>query len=93
MAHLTAAQVARFEEEGYLVVEGLLDPRHDLAPVIEEYAEVLDRLAHDLHDRGEISSIVYEFSLWQAPYPDLCRERQGAVPVLRFLIAAIGNRR
>jgi len=49
MAHLTQAQVAHFEEQGYLVVEDLFDPEQDLHPVIEEYGGVLDRLAQDLY--------------------------------------------
>ena len=56
MAHLTQAQVAHFEEQGYLVVEDLFDPEQDLHPVIFEYEGVLDRLAQDLYDKGEISS-------------------------------------
>ena len=43
MAHLTASQVAHFEEQGYLVVDDLFDPEQDLDPVIEEYATVLDQ--------------------------------------------------
>ena len=50
MAHLTEAQVADFEEQGYLVVRGLFDPEEDLDPVIEEYAGVLDRLACQLFE-------------------------------------------
>ncbi len=56
MAHLTQAQVAHFEDQGYLVVEDLFDPEQDLHPVIFEYEGVLDRLAQDLYDKGEISS-------------------------------------
>ena len=56
MAHLTEEQLARIEEQGYLVVEGLFDPEQDLDPVIEEYAGVLDRLADELYENGEISS-------------------------------------
>ncbi len=56
MAHLTEEQLARIEEQGYLVVEGLFDPEQDLDPVIEEYAGVLDRLADELYESGEISS-------------------------------------
>ena len=55
MAHLTQAQVAYFEQQGYLVVEDLFDPEQDLDPVIEEYGSVLDRLAQDLYDKDEIS--------------------------------------
>ena len=52
MAHLTASQVAHFEEQGYLVVEDLFDPEQDIEPVIEEYATVLDRLALELKEKG-----------------------------------------
>lgn len=56
MTRLSAEQVARFEEQGYLVVEQLLNPQADLDPIIEEYKGVLDRLAQDLFAAGEISS-------------------------------------
>lgn len=56
MAHLSADQVAQFEEQGYLVVGGLLDPEADLDPIIEEYKGVLDRLAQDLVASGQITS-------------------------------------
>ena len=55
MAHLTPEQVGQFEEEGYVVVEGLLDPDHDLDPIIAEYEGVLDRLALDLVAAGRIA--------------------------------------
>jgi ectoine hydroxylase-related dioxygenase (phytanoyl-CoA dioxygenase family) len=61
MAYLTQAQVKQFEEQGYLLVEGVLDPEQDLDPIIEEYKGVLERLAQELYERGEISST----------YPDL----------------------
>lgn len=31
---LSAAQLQQFEEEGYLVVENVLDPERDIAPVV-----------------------------------------------------------
>ena len=45
MPGLTAAQRQQFEEEGYLVVEEVLDPRADLQPVLDEYDGVLDGIA------------------------------------------------
>ena len=57
MGCLTAEQIAQFDEEGYLVVEGVLDPKTVLDPVIEEYTEVLDTLVRDLYEREEISSL------------------------------------
>jgi hypothetical protein len=53
---LTPEQVSQFDEQGYLVVERLLDPEADLDPIIEEYKGVLARLAQELAAKGEISS-------------------------------------
>ena len=41
---LNADQIAQFHDEGYLVVDDLLDPSSDLDPVVAEYEGVLDRL-------------------------------------------------
>jgi phytanoyl-CoA hydroxylase len=57
MPRLSPEQVAQFEEQGYLVVEQLFDPVADLDPIIEEYKGVLERLAHDLYEKGEITSL------------------------------------
>lgn len=56
MAHLSPAQIDRFHADGYLVVDGLLDPALDLDPVISEYESVLSRLADELFDAGKITS-------------------------------------
>ncbi len=56
MKVLTAAQKARFEEEGYLLVEDLLDPQADIQPILDEYAEVLDGIARKLYAEGAIGS-------------------------------------
>ncbi|HVG99022.1 MAG TPA: phytanoyl-CoA dioxygenase family protein [Chloroflexota bacterium] len=52
---LSAAQLQRFAADGYLVVDGVLDPPRDLAPVLEEYDDVLDRIARRLRAAGEIA--------------------------------------
>ena len=56
MAHLTAAQTKQFDEEGYLLVPGVLDPATDLDPIVEEYQGVLERLAQELYAEGKIAS-------------------------------------
>jgi phytanoyl-CoA hydroxylase len=56
MRVLTAAQRAQFEEEGYLLVEDLLDPVADIRPVLDEYAGVLDGIARQLYEEGVIGS-------------------------------------
>ena len=50
------AMLDEFEDRGYVVLDDVLDPGTVLDPVIEEYESVLDRLAADLHEHGEVSS-------------------------------------
>ena len=52
---LNPEQLETFARDGYLVVEGVLDDA-DLQPLEAEYDELLDRLAKQLHVRGEIDS-------------------------------------
>ncbi len=56
MPSITTEQLEHFHEQGYLVVEGLLDPETVIDPVIREYEGVLDRLATELHAAGTIGS-------------------------------------
>ena len=58
MAAASAIRVdrARFEREGYLVIEDVFDPAGDLDPVVHEYAARLDEMAADWHARGLIDS-------------------------------------
>lgn len=56
MAIAQRVDSARFTAEGYLVVDGLFDPREDLDPVIGEYAELLDGIARRWHAEGKLSS-------------------------------------
>jgi hypothetical protein len=53
--HLARDQIRSFEENGYLAIEGLL-LEADLAPLEEEYGQLLDGVAADLYARGEITS-------------------------------------
>lgn len=46
----------KFAEQGFVKVEGVLDPETVLDPIIDEYHGVLDQLATDLFSKGEISS-------------------------------------
>ena len=56
MGSLTAQQVEGFYKYGFLKVDGVLDAEEYLDPIIEEYSGVLDRLADELYDKGEIES-------------------------------------
>lgn len=48
--------VQRFQEEGYLAVEGVLDIERDLEPVVREYEELLDHECAAWHAAGKIPS-------------------------------------
>ena len=56
MSPISDEQMAFFEDQGYLMVRGLLDQEEVLDPVIEEYGTVLDQLAEELYLAGNIES-------------------------------------
>jgi phytanoyl-CoA hydroxylase len=60
MAVRSATRREQLEEEGFLVVEDVLDPVRDLKPVLDEYNGVLDGIARSLQDEGVISSTYRE---------------------------------
>ncbi len=49
-------ELEHFEALGYVVMKGVLDPILDLQPVIDEYSDVLDRLAKSWHAEGKLTS-------------------------------------
>ena len=54
MAYLTSEEIAHFNDEGYVVIEKVID-ESVLDAAIEEYEGVLERLIDDLIDQGKIS--------------------------------------
>jgi len=56
MPGLSAAQLEQFDREGYLVVENVLDPTEDLAPLFAEYTSILDGIVDDLVRDGTLTS-------------------------------------
>jgi hypothetical protein len=54
-APITPAQLRQFDELGYVVVDGLLDPARDLQPVMDDYASALDALAQQWHAEGVLA--------------------------------------
>lgn len=56
MQVLIDTQRRQLAEMGYLVVEDVLDPYHDVSPLMAEYETVLDALAGSLHAEGAIAS-------------------------------------
>jgi ectoine hydroxylase-related dioxygenase (phytanoyl-CoA dioxygenase family) len=55
MTTATRSFVDKFHEEGYAVIEGLI-PNTIIDPILKEYEGVLDRLANQLYESGEIDS-------------------------------------
>ena len=55
MPTLTAEQLDHFETFGFLAVDEVFDPEEVINPVMDEYAEVLDTLASELHAQGVIT--------------------------------------
>jgi len=56
MANLNERPRARFAEDGYLILRGLLDPERDLALLRLEYESLLDAVADRLHTAGVVFS-------------------------------------
>ena len=56
MPTLTAKELDHFNSEGYVVVDNVISESEILTPLEAEYSDVLDRLAKELFENGEISS-------------------------------------
>ena len=56
MTHLSANQIQKFNQEGFLVVNNIFSSAPFLYPIIDDYATVLDDLATYLYSKRKISS-------------------------------------
>lgn len=56
MVTMSKTLTEQFAKQGFVKVEGVLDPESVLDPIIEEYHGVLNQLASDLYEAGKISS-------------------------------------
>ena len=54
--NLQASFLETFQEQGFVVVDEVLDPGKDLQPIVEEYQDLLDRLATHLVREGQLTS-------------------------------------
>ena len=88
MAGLTQAQLDQLDEQGYVVVDNVLDPEEDLAPVIAEYADVLDGIARDLHAEGVLASTYADLPFDQRLIQVCDESGQIFTQALRHLTAA-----
>lgn len=62
-----------FDREGYVVVRGAFDPDRWLTPLLQEYEEVLDRLASSLFAEGRISQTYSHLSFGER-FIEVCAE-------------------
>ena len=61
---LTAIE-EQFDRDGFVVVEGLLDPHLDLQPILDDYAALLDVLANRWQAEGKLPSAFQELAFNQ----------------------------
>ena len=56
MSALSERDVEHFGDNGYLLVEDVIDTERYLDPMVEEYESLLERLADDLYAAGAVAS-------------------------------------
>lgn len=56
MPKLDTQSIERFHEQGFLVVDDVLDPERDLDPVVDEYTTLLDNLITRWYAEGKLPS-------------------------------------
>ena len=54
---LNNEQLNHFKDEGYLVVEDVIDSINVLDPLVKEYESVLNNFANELFGKGEIKEL------------------------------------
>ena len=80
---LNDGDIARFNEEGYLLVRGALEER-DLDPVIEEYEAYIDHRAEQLLAEGKISQ-TYADEPFDRRLASICSENSEIYPELDIM--------
>jgi hypothetical protein len=55
MVGVSGAQIRRYENQGYLVPRAALDPTRALAPILDEYSDILDVLAEAIPRDGHVN--------------------------------------
>ena len=72
---LTTEQRQIFEEQGYLLIRGVLD-EPDFAPIHQIISSAIDHRAKELYDKGKISSLYEDLSFYHR-LTQILRESQG----------------
>jgi ectoine hydroxylase-related dioxygenase (phytanoyl-CoA dioxygenase family) len=70
------AVLNEFDEQGFVVLHGILDPYEDIRPVVDEYERLLDRLSREWHAQGKLSS-AYEDLSFAERLTEVARETEG----------------
>lgn len=65
MTTLSPDKVRQFKDEGYVVVDDVLDIEQDVEPVVEEYTALLDSLVNRWYAGGALPSTYAELPFWQ----------------------------
>ena len=65
-----------FDEQGYVVLEGVLDPVGDIQPVVDEYDDLLDRLSREWYQEGKLTS-TFEDLPFAERLTEVARESEG----------------
>jgi phytanoyl-CoA hydroxylase len=56
MVEVSSAKIREFEDQGYMVARGALDPKGALAPIFNDYSDILDALAEDMCRDGQMKN-------------------------------------
>ena len=77
------AVLDEFDEQGFVVLEGVLDPVEDIQPVVDEYDDLLDRLSREWYQEGKLTS-TFEDLPFAERLTEVARESEGdPLPLLR----------
>jgi len=82
---ISAAMLRQFEDEGFLVVDDVLDPEADIQPIIDEYSALLDDLTAQWCAEGKIPSTFAGLPLVER----LTRILQSGQSYVRYLSIAL----
>ena len=73
----TAAQRQAFDDQGYLLVRGVLDEQ-DFVPLRRVISSAIDHRAKELYDKGKISSLYEDLSFYHRLTQILRESQKGA---------------
>ena len=54
--HVTEAHLDFYKDQVYVIIEGGLSDA-DLAPIIEDHVHIVDEIARDLYERGQVDDL------------------------------------